>query len=623
MSRVTQQLPLRPNPNHRETLPSFLSRFAAINGVGAADFALDMGFSLKRVVGLEDKAISRLSAIGGLSPKQLEELISWTGRSAGDVTKAFRGEVFGSRALWNPIFRGCPVCLREDAEAAPDRPLTRMTMRGDWQLRDVGICVRHNHPMIPLWKHARPTERYDISSRLTEILPDILDGTLELPRVKPSAYDLWLDDRLVSGQDATWLADQSLYAATTFCKLLGTELLRLKQHSDNNEDERQCSAHALGFHVASSGPATIKSAFDDLAFLATGHGDEPKKAFGEIFVKLSRDYIHLEAFTPFRALLRECIVGVWPVAAGQVLLGVAQDRRELHSIYSAADETGISAFLLEQLLINAGAIASHDNRPISRKTFDAEIYAELLADLAAEIPTLVGPIELRTAMGATRQQLTSLAKDGVLIPRIDIPTFKFPWRMKDGLALVNELNAQAVPAEASDQRWEAIQQAKKRSGISIGSIIAEIRNGGLKIGRFTDIPGYAGFCVLKVEIDRKRQSKKDTVERDLMTAATFGRKVGIRNSGWFEALAVAGHTPATRQPHPKWSGERTYVSETDAAAFHARFLTTATMMTEFGGNRQTLLMRLRASEVMPFKPNGEDHGALYLRKEVEAVLRRH
>jgi len=539
MSRVTQQLPLRPNPNHRETLPSFLSRFAAINGVGAADFALDMGFSLKRVVGLEDKAISRLSTIGGLSPKQLEELISWTGRSAGDVTKAFRGEVFGSRALWNPIFRGCPVCLREDAEAAPDRPLTRMTMRGDWQLRDVGICVRHNHPMIPLWKHARPTERYDISSRLTEILPDILDGTLELPRVKPSAYDLWLDDRLVSGQDDTWLADQSLYAATTFCKLLGTELLRLKQHSDNNEDERQCSAHALGFHVASSGPATIKSAFDDLAFLATGHGDEPKKAFGEIFVKLSRDYIHLEAFTPFRALLRECIVGVWPVAAGQVLLGVAQDRRELHSIYSAADETGISAFLLEQLLINAGAIASDDVRPISRKTFDAEIYAKLLTDLAAEIPTLVGPIELRTAMGATRQQLTSLAKDGVLIPRIDIPTFKFPWRMKDGLALVNELNALAVPAEVSDQRWEAIQQAKKRSGISIGSIIAEIRNDLFSRRSLTDYATIAPLLHRLAEAQRTfgRFAKEDRMldlaiifERFFPEETTYKDKLSLKIS---------------------------------------------------------------------------------------------
>jgi hypothetical protein len=525
------------------------------------------------------------------------------------------------KTLTTDMFRGCPVCLREDAEAATGRPLTGMTMRGDWQLRDVGICVRHHHPMVPLWKRVRPTERFDISSRLTEILPDILDGALELPRMKPSAYDLWLDNRLVSGRDETWLADQTLYAATTFCKLLGTELLRLKPHSDNNEDKRQCSAWALGFDVASRGPATIRSALDDLASLATGHGDEPKKAFGEVFVKLSRDYIHLESFAPFRALLRECILGVWPVAAGQVLLGVAQTQRELHSIHTAAEETGISAFLLEQLLINAGAIASDDVRPISRKTFDAEIYAELLADLAAEIPTLVGPIELRTAMGATRQQLSSLAKDGVLVPRIDIPTFKFPWRLKDGLALVNELNALAVPAESSDQRWEVIQQAKSRSAISIGSIIAEIRNGDLKIGRFTDTFGYAGFCVLKVEIDRKRQSKKDTVERDLMTAAAFGRKVGIRNSGWFEALAVAGHTPATRQPHPKWSGERTYVSETDAEAFHARFLTTATMMAEFGESRQTLLMKLRASEVMPFKPNGENHGALYLRKEVEAVLR--
>ena len=41
----------------RETVPSFLSRISAMNGVGCIDFALDMGFSLKRVVHLDETAL--------------------------------------------------------------------------------------------------------------------------------------------------------------------------------------------------------------------------------------------------------------------------------------------------------------------------------------------------------------------------------------------------------------------------------------------------------------------------------------------------------------------------------------------------------------------------------------
>jgi hypothetical protein len=120
-----------------------------MNGVSAKGFSKDMCFSLKRIILLESTAIERLADYGGLSAKQLQELIFWTGQSIGDVRMSFRGETFVSRALRNPVIRGCPICLREDAQAGGDKPLKFMAMGGDWQLREVNICVRHSHPLIP------------------------------------------------------------------------------------------------------------------------------------------------------------------------------------------------------------------------------------------------------------------------------------------------------------------------------------------------------------------------------------------------------------------------------------------------------------------------------------------
>ena len=86
-----------------------------MNGVSSAEFAVDMGFSIKRLIFLEKVAVESLVALGGLNADERETLISWTGEALGEVRMSFRGETFVTRALRNPGIRGCPICLREDA----------------------------------------------------------------------------------------------------------------------------------------------------------------------------------------------------------------------------------------------------------------------------------------------------------------------------------------------------------------------------------------------------------------------------------------------------------------------------------------------------------------------------
>ena len=64
------------------------------------------------------------------------------------------------------------------------------------------------------------------------------------------------------------------------------------------------------------------------------------------------------------------------------------------------------------------------------------------------------------------------------------------------------------------------------------------------------------------------------------------------------------------------------MTEANIVAFRNRFMTLATMAKEFGGHRHTYLAALRAANVAPFAPDGNDYGHLYLRKDVELVLRR-
>jgi hypothetical protein len=75
-----------------------------------------MGATLRQILDGDFGALSSLAYWGGWSSVELETLISWTGEPIGEVRMWFRGEVFVSRALRNPIMRGCPVCLRQDAQ---------------------------------------------------------------------------------------------------------------------------------------------------------------------------------------------------------------------------------------------------------------------------------------------------------------------------------------------------------------------------------------------------------------------------------------------------------------------------------------------------------------------------
>lgn len=608
-------------PAPRETIPSYVSRLAASKGVSARVLCLDMGLSLKRMVKLEDEAIAALKRVGGLSDQQVDTLLSWTGVSVGDVQMQFRGETFGSRALRNPVMRGCLKCLAEGAASQPDEPLAAMVMRGEWQLRDAGICIQHKAPLAELWEKRKLDDRYDIGARLYEISEMLHSTHAEQPREELSAYDHWLDRRLASGTDSTWMRDLSLYAATTICGLLGEELLKEEGISSIPANARHRLALRRGFDVLRQGKTSLKDTLDRLASRADGHLDQPQKAFGNLYSRTSRFLVDNEAFRPFTDILRETILSHWPYGLGETVLGQPVRERHLHSVLSAARETGICHTVLDPILSDAGAFEPDDSRPMSRKTFIAKDYASLLA----EIPTWVGPGEMKAAMGTTKTAFVSLVADGVLLPRTSAPKVAARWRLSDGLALVQELAAIAKPTPADPRGLESLQLAKQRKGIPVGTIISKVRTGDLSIFRQPDEAGYRGFRVRVTEIDaysaRIAATASPAAElQNSISAAAFGRKVGLRDGGHFLALTDAGYVATQVVRHPVTRQNQHRMTAQHIAAFHRKFLTLTTIKAEFGLHRNTILALLKAAGAKPFRLNGQSVGSIWLRDEVESIF---
>ena len=270
---------------------------------------------------------------------------------------------------------------------------------------------------------------------------------------------------------------------------------------------------------------------------------------------------------------------------------------------------------MEEFLIRAGAIAAGDPRPAARRTFPAAPHAALIA----EIPTLIGALTLRRAMGANQNEFEALVADGVLVPRA--PGVRAGWRLRDGLDLVEEVQAGAVRLAAGTTGWESLQRARARTGLGLGEIVAAIRAGRLQVGQQAGAEGWRSFRVSKGEIDRMARPRAAPADAGMVPAGTVAREVGLRDGGHFLALLAAGHSPAQRMRHPRTGVERLYMSPEDIVAFHRRFLTLRTMATEFGTGREAILARLEAAGVRRFAPGGVDHCPIWLRVEVETALR--
>ncbi|MCU9847958.1 hypothetical protein OEZ60_08055 [Defluviimonas sp. WL0024] len=367
----------------------------------------------------------------------------------------------------------------------------------------------------------------------------------------------------------------------------------------------------------------MREALDRLAASASGPLAEPKKSFGPLYSRLAREYLGERAFDALRQILRECILDHWPIAAGEVVLGAEVSERRFHSLRTAAAETGVGAEVLEYFLIEAGAISAQDGRPPARKLFDAQAHASLLA----EIPALVGPIAMRDAIGATRQELAALEKDGLLAPRVRASKVKNPWRLSDGLELMSDLEEGARPVSAEDGNWETLLLARNRSGLCLGDLLKAIREGALTKGQQAGAKGFHSIVVRKRDVDALAAvvlSARPDVGRMLpgfVSAASFGRSVGLRDHGDFTALIEAGQTPALRVLHPKTNRPQYRMTQADIEAFHRRFVTMTTLAAQTGMHRNSLGAKLAAARVARFSHDGQEFGPVYLRREAEIALR--
>lgn len=603
---------LQPSQKLGETAASLVSRIAANFGADAKTFCYHKGTSFLRVIKGDQHAFDKLNRYGVTIP---DEVLSWSPVRKPSSIRELRTHSFPSKVILSPEVRGCPVCLRLDAETADAPAHIAMAMRGNWLVPHVTFCLKHQHPLVPLWHDPVPASRYDSSAHLKILTGDILSGAFDQEVREETDFEVWIEGRLRGEQNNEWLDQMPLHPAANFCFMLGSALLRHEMKTPSSAAREDLWAlYQMGYEVARHGQSEVAIALRKLQKLPGGPHDGPKKIFPILYERLAYYYADNADYEPFRKLLRQHMLETWPLGVGDELLGEPVTERKVHSVLTAAQTTGVDQRRLRKMLAAVDVVRDAESGLSDAwEVFDAELAKPILDELT----TLVDAKAFAAVIGATRSQFDTLAKDDVIAAELSREDVKAIWNPSEGRKFLDSIRMGAVQLRHAKRNWVHLSKSAQRLKIGPGPIVRAIQEGRIKkVGTHVSFVGYAAIYLDHDEV----VSVLGTDAPDAASIEVFAKTVGINQPSRMRRLIVNGHTPATLIQNPKTRAEQNYLTADDADAFHSKFMTPRTMAKEYGRSWQSLGADMRSKGVNPFAPNGEVYGSLFLRSEVATAL---
>ena len=314
--------------------------------------------------------------------------------------------------------------------------------------------------------------------------------------------------------------------------------------------------------------------------------------------------------------MREVILDAWPVAEGDMILGVATPRRRLHSVSSAATAGGVPVAVMRALLVRHGLAKPDDPRPDARLTVEADRAAPVLAQASR----MIGERQLRQSMGlSSKARFAALVRGGLLAPVLPLEVSKRNWDPRDAERMMDALFARARTVDAAAPGWVHPNDGARRRRLGIEVVLRAMMAGTLRVGAARGERTYAALRVRADELDVLTPAAPDSP-----TVAEYAATVGLHREGGLNALIADGHVPATAMFNSRTRREGRYMTESDAAAFRARFTTVTLLSRQHALSAQKVLSRLRAKGVRRIEPGpgstAGTYGPVYLVAETEGVF---
>ncbi|MCO6393253.1 hypothetical protein GTW25_19730 [Aliihoeflea aestuarii] len=586
-----------------ETTWSFISRVAFLNKRSPGEFCRDIGAPLREIAAGDQIAIDRLALVTGSSASAIRArtfILEERNRYRfGDELVAVQGLDFRS-------LRFCPECIRSDADGGSGLVEGRPYRRSAWMFSSYRTCHLHKTELVCVPAGDGPSA-LDFAAAIQSHLQATLSSADQRP-----AHEAPLEEYIVgrlagTRPESNWLNGFRIDAAARMCELTGgTELFKDVMLAHMTPAMLRQSASS-GFMVASAGPEAVRALLEQVQLRMPEPARTASSAWPSLQAYLTRANDDPE-YDALRDIAFDQAVRSMPLGPGDLCLGREVVTRHIHSVKSAASETGMHHIRLRRLLEKKGIISSEAAKLHSGRILFNAAAAKPFLDMAKDaLPLETAARYLNVRFKCARQ----MAAAGLLEPlaAVDegpLTQHAIPKRELD--EFLSGLTARAIEIRDDEPQFLAIAPAAGMSRHKIVDIVKAILTGGLREIRYD--PHESGFKSVLVSLDEiamfftNKAPAMEATSRGYRSAFSYNHAASVIKTSTTVVGALAKHgIIETVLRGVPGSESRTTVPDPDSVDdFAQRYISLRNLSEETGIHPGTLRCKLEKVGLAPAFP---------------------
>lgn len=432
-----------------ETLASFLSRLARINGRNALlGFLRDFGLS---AIKIHQGDIAEFERLARVIDTPVEALLDRSVRCPGAIAE-YRGEKFNRLKLSRIVSRVCAHCLRDDESGSVGRPGTRSYARVLWMISSVYSCPRHDRALTAIDAHTYVMP--DLYRGLEKSADALARAILADEYLRSTDFERFVERRLAGTRSDGELLDAvPLQAAIDLCEIFGMARLRGRKFTLRGNDELELrEAAEFGYRALVDDRDGVLLILDELASTKSRAAVRGGRAiYGSLYFLLNQKTRGPE-YDVIRQIIREHTTRKVATLSGASVFGKVGEAG-LTVTNSLAKETGLHAATVARYLADIAG-----SKRVTEDRDDTFIDANLATDAVAALSDTMLLPAASELLGWKINDCRRLVNLGILVPAVGRAVKGFGLKPRYARTTVLELKERLLARAAS--RAENLQSLR-------------------------------------------------------------------------------------------------------------------------------------------------------------------
>ncbi|MCQ1572742.1 TniQ family protein [Neorhizobium galegae] len=409
------RLAVAPDFTMGESLTSYCSRLAAANNVTRSrSFVQHMGLRYGDISLGRPEAVE---LVADLSGTDLGRLRKGTATRVGNEFH-INGEVITDTFFNRAEFRYCPHCLREDTDRGTGPIAARPYGRLAWGVGFVRTCRVHGVFLATLPGTINIDLRDDFAAIWRETSET--DRARTCSQAAQSELEKYVLRRL-EGEPVSegWIDTLPLYVVGHMAETIGAAVTRGKNFLSKHLDvEAWHAAGDAGFRFLREGKPGFGQFLRSQQEEFLNRKRDPyagQALYGTLYKRLE-GLIEDPNYDPIRNFMRDHVMQTLPFGPEDYLFGKLGLPRQIHSIKTASDQSGLSVKMVRSRLLHTGVIAKEDLQTTPHRTFiDVASIDKMLEEMSDKQSTgsksaTVEEKEAAAILGIGRNRWSGIAR---------------------------------------------------------------------------------------------------------------------------------------------------------------------------------------------------------------------